>query len=116
MGLCYRKIAAEFAHRYRFRPRAAWREAYGWSLKEAGAAVAGSGNQAAFLSELSTEFLIDLSFYLRPRMVLDGGVIPGAPPGCLRLARIRPSTVRGTASGFGATYAVRRDLAQAGRN
>jgi len=30
-----REIAAEFARRYRLRPRAAWREAYGWSLKEA---------------------------------------------------------------------------------
>jgi hypothetical protein len=37
MGLGYQEIAAEFARRYRFRPRAAWREAYGWSLKEAAA-------------------------------------------------------------------------------
>src|SRR6266699_2634019 len=35
MGLGYPEIAAELARRYRFRPRAAWREAYGWSLKEA---------------------------------------------------------------------------------
>jgi len=35
MGLDYRDIAAEFARRYRLRPRAAWREAYGWSLQEA---------------------------------------------------------------------------------
>ena len=34
MGLDYRDIAAEFARRYRLRPRAAWREAYGWSLQE----------------------------------------------------------------------------------
>src|SRR5579863_4115620 len=34
MGLGYRDIAAEFARRYRLRPRAAWREAYGWSLQE----------------------------------------------------------------------------------
>jgi hypothetical protein len=27
MGLGYREIAAEFARRHRFRPRAAWREA-----------------------------------------------------------------------------------------
>ena len=39
MGLGYREIAAEFARRYRFRPRAAWREAYGWSLKEAAARI-----------------------------------------------------------------------------
>ena len=39
MGLGYREIAAEFARRYRFRPRAAWREAYGWGLKEAGARI-----------------------------------------------------------------------------
>jgi hypothetical protein len=35
MGLDYRDIAAEFGRRYRLRPRAAWREAYGWSLQEA---------------------------------------------------------------------------------
>lgn len=34
MGLGYRDIAAEFARRYNLRPRAAWREAYGWSLSE----------------------------------------------------------------------------------
>jgi hypothetical protein len=34
MGLGYRDIAAEFARRYNLRPRAAWREAYGWSLQE----------------------------------------------------------------------------------
>jgi hypothetical protein len=34
MGLGYRDIAAEFGRRYRLRPRAAWREAYGWSLTE----------------------------------------------------------------------------------
>jgi hypothetical protein len=39
MGLGYREIAAELARRYRFRPRAAWREAYGWSLKEAAARI-----------------------------------------------------------------------------
>ena len=34
MGLGYRDIAAEFARRYKMRPRAAWREAYGWSLQD----------------------------------------------------------------------------------
>lgn len=34
LGLSYRQIAVEFARRYRLRPRAAWRHAYGWSLKE----------------------------------------------------------------------------------
>ena len=34
MGLDYRDIAAEFGRRFRLRPRAAWREAYGWSLQE----------------------------------------------------------------------------------
>jgi hypothetical protein len=34
MGLGYQDIAAEFARRYSLRPRAAWREAYGWSLQE----------------------------------------------------------------------------------
>jgi hypothetical protein len=35
LGLGYRDIAAEFACVYRYRPRTAWREAYGWSLNEA---------------------------------------------------------------------------------
>src|SRR5712691_1126987 len=34
LGLGYWDIAAEFARRYNLRPRAAWREAYGWSLQE----------------------------------------------------------------------------------
>jgi len=39
LGLGYREIAAEFARRYRLRPRAAWREAHGWSLREAAAQI-----------------------------------------------------------------------------
>ena len=35
LGLSRRQIAVEFARRYRLRPRAAWRHAYGWSLMEA---------------------------------------------------------------------------------
>jgi hypothetical protein len=34
MGLGYRDIASEFARRYKMRPRAAWRESYGWSLQD----------------------------------------------------------------------------------
>lgn len=34
MGLGYRDIKDEFVGRYRLRPRAAWREAYGWSLQD----------------------------------------------------------------------------------
>ena len=34
MGLGYRDIAGEFARRYGLRPRAAWREAFGWSLQD----------------------------------------------------------------------------------
>ena len=34
-GSAVAQIAVEFARRYRLRPRAAWRHAYGWSLKEA---------------------------------------------------------------------------------
>lgn len=34
-GLEYRQIATEFARVYKLRPRAAWREAYGWSLQDA---------------------------------------------------------------------------------
>ncbi len=39
LGLGHREIAAEFARRYRLRPRAAWREAHGWSLREAAAQI-----------------------------------------------------------------------------
>ena len=39
LGLGNREIAAEFARRYRLRPRAAWREAHGWSLREAAAQI-----------------------------------------------------------------------------
>ena len=39
LGLGHREIAAEFARRYRLRPRAAWREARGWSLREAAAQI-----------------------------------------------------------------------------
>ncbi len=38
-GLDYRQIATEFARVYKLRPRAAWREAYGWSLQEAAAKI-----------------------------------------------------------------------------
>jgi hypothetical protein len=39
MGLGHREIASEIARRYRFRPRAAWREAHGWSLKDTAARI-----------------------------------------------------------------------------
>jgi hypothetical protein len=35
LGMSHRQIAVEFARRYQLRPRAAWRNAYGWSLTEA---------------------------------------------------------------------------------
>jgi hypothetical protein len=35
LGLSHRQIAVEFSRRYCLRPRAAWRHAYGWSLKDA---------------------------------------------------------------------------------
>jgi hypothetical protein len=35
LGLGYEQIALEFGRRYRLRPRAAWRNAYGWSLSQA---------------------------------------------------------------------------------
>jgi hypothetical protein len=41
LGLSRRQIAVEFARRYRLRPRAAWRHAYGWSLKEAAERISG---------------------------------------------------------------------------
>jgi hypothetical protein len=35
LGMSHRQIAVEFARRYQLRSRAAWRNAYGWSLTEA---------------------------------------------------------------------------------
>ncbi len=35
LGLSHRQIAVEFTRRYGLRPRAAWRHAFGWSLKDA---------------------------------------------------------------------------------
>lgn len=35
VGMSHRQIAVEFARRYRLRPRAAWRLAYGWSQTDA---------------------------------------------------------------------------------
>ncbi len=35
LGMSHRQIAVEFARRYGLRPRAAWRQAYGWSQTEA---------------------------------------------------------------------------------
>jgi hypothetical protein len=35
LGMSRRQIAVEFARRYGYRPRAAWRHAFGWSLTEA---------------------------------------------------------------------------------
>ncbi len=35
LGMSHRQIAAEFTRRYNTRPRAAWRQAHGWSLQEA---------------------------------------------------------------------------------
>jgi hypothetical protein len=34
-GMSYAEIAAEMARRYQFRPRKAWRVAWGWTLEEA---------------------------------------------------------------------------------
>jgi hypothetical protein len=44
-GLGYREISTEFARRYKLRPRAAWREAYGWSLKEAAGRINSQSGQ-----------------------------------------------------------------------
>jgi hypothetical protein len=45
VGMSHRQIAVEFARRYRLQPRAAWRNAYGWSQTEA----AHLGNEALAL-------------------------------------------------------------------
>jgi tetratricopeptide (TPR) repeat protein len=66
MGLGHRDIAAEFARRYSLRPRAAWREAYGWSLQDTADRINGfrgntgldpgglAGMTASHLSEYET--------------------------------------------------------------
>ena len=41
LGLGHREIAAEFARLNRRPRRAAWREAHGWSLREAAAQIYG---------------------------------------------------------------------------
>ncbi len=46
MGLSRHVIAGELARRYRLRPRAAWREAYGWSLNEAAGHINAHTGQA----------------------------------------------------------------------
>lgn len=38
-GMSHREIAAEFARRYKFRPRAAYRHAFGWTLTQAAARI-----------------------------------------------------------------------------
>lgn len=55
-GLTHRQIAFEFGRRYDLRPRAAWRHARGWSLKQAAeritryAAQAGSGSAVVVMT------------------------------------------------------------------
>ena len=48
LGLSRRQIAVEFARRYRLRPRAAWRHAYGWSLKEAAERISDYAARSGF--------------------------------------------------------------------
>lgn len=53
LGLSRRQIAVKFTRRYRLRPRAAWRHAYGWSLKEAAERINGYAARAG-LCEAAT--------------------------------------------------------------
>jgi hypothetical protein len=46
LGLSHRQIAFEFARRYKMRPRAAWRHAHGWSLKQAAQRITACATQA----------------------------------------------------------------------
>jgi hypothetical protein len=39
MGLSFQEITVEFVRHYRLCPRAAWRKAYGWSLKDPAARI-----------------------------------------------------------------------------
>jgi hypothetical protein len=45
-GLSHRQIAFEFGRRYHMRPRAAWRHAHGWSLKQAAQQITAFATQA----------------------------------------------------------------------
>ncbi len=46
LGLSHPQIAFEFARRYNMRPRAAWRHAHGWSLKQAAERITACAAQA----------------------------------------------------------------------
>jgi hypothetical protein len=46
LGLNHPQIAFEFARRYNMRPRAAWRHAHGWSLKQAAERITACAAQA----------------------------------------------------------------------
>jgi hypothetical protein len=65
MGLGYPEITAELARRYRFRPRAAWREAYGcgsppfpsaWAVSARNSPDRKGSAQASELDEQVEEF------------------------------------------------------------
>jgi hypothetical protein len=53
-GLSHRQIAVELARRYSMRPRAAWRHAYGWSLKQAAHRITDYAAQAGVGPDGST--------------------------------------------------------------
>ena len=53
-GLSHRQIAFEFGRRYGMRPRAAWRHAHGWSLKQAAHRITAYATQAGVDPDGST--------------------------------------------------------------
>jgi hypothetical protein len=54
LGMSHRQIAVEFARRYRLRPRAAWRHAYGWSQTEAAEQISTSAAHAGLSPDGTT--------------------------------------------------------------
>ena len=90
MGLGYREIAAEFARRYRLRPRTAWREAYGWSLRKAAAQInAHTGNvglDPGGISSMTGTHLCDAEQWPGPAPKEAGRKPAGRKPGPYLLA------------------------------
>jgi hypothetical protein len=58
LGMSRRQIAVEFTQRYRLRPRAAWRNAYGWSLTEAAEQISTYAAHAGLSPGFAGEFWI----------------------------------------------------------
>jgi hypothetical protein len=84
-GFGYREIAAEFSRRYHLRPRAAWREAHGWSLRETASRINAFRAQAG-LDPDGVAGVTDAHLCERERWPGPGGTPSGRRPTPLWLA------------------------------